>query len=72
MRRLAAAGAAAAVGVAGVSFRAGLTRWFSWLRPPSPDVGSMLAVVNGLVLLAACGGLLALAGYALVAFRREQ
>ncbi len=71
MRRLAAAGAAAAVLVAGTWLRNDLAHWLAWLRPPSPDVVSALTFLNAVVLVAACGSLLALAAYALVTSHRQ-
>ncbi len=71
MRRLAVAGAAGAMVVAGTALHADLARWLAWLRPPSPDVASAFAFVNGIVLVGACGSLVALAAYALVTSHRQ-
>jgi len=45
--------------------------WLGWLRPPAPDVASGLAFVQGVLLLAACGGFLVVAAYALLTAWRQ-
>jgi hypothetical protein len=45
--------------------------WPGWLRPPSPDLASSFAFVQGVLLVAASGGFLVLAAYALISAWRE-
>jgi len=47
-------------------------RWLAWLRPPSAGIGSSLAFLHGVLLLAASAGFLVVAGYTLYSSFRES
>ena len=72
MRRVALAGGAVVATGVGISLAPVLGRWLGRLQPPSLDTVSAFAFFNGILLIVASGGFLALAAYAVISSLRES